>query len=63
MMKKKINKTSYHNFSKRILKIKYDLNNFINKKYPIAAYGASTKGNIVLNFTSWAPKFVIVYPR
>lgn len=47
---KKINKTSYHNFSKRILKIKYDLNNFINKKYPIAAYGASTKGNIVLNY-------------
>ena len=47
---KKINKTSYHNFSKRILKIKYDLNDFINKKYPIAAYGASTKGNIVLNY-------------
>ena len=47
---KKINKPSYHNFSKRILKIKYDLNNFINKKYPIAAYGASTKGNIVLNY-------------
>ncbi len=47
---KKIKKSSYNNFSKRIEKVKLDLNKFINKKYPIAAYGASTKGNIVLNY-------------
>lgn len=49
---KKINYNSYKNFSKRIKKNKNDLNSFIKKNYPIAGYGASTKGNIVLNYNN-----------
>ena len=47
---KKISLKSFSNFQKRIDKSMQDLNNFVNKNKPIAAYGASTKGNIVLNF-------------
>ena len=47
---KKITKKSYQNFSKRIKKVGADLNFFVNKNSPIACYGASTKGNIVLNY-------------
>ena len=48
---KKINLQSYKNFNNRIEKIKKNLNKFlkINKKKTIIGYGASTKGNIVLN--------------
>ena len=49
---KKITKRSFQNFSRRIQKIKQDLNNFINKNSPIIGYGASTKGNIVLNYSN-----------
>jgi NDP-4-keto-2,6-dideoxyhexose 3-C-methyltransferase len=52
---KKINHNSYKNFSTRIKKIKTDLNSFINKNHPIAGYGASTKGNIVLNYNNLGP--------
>tara|TARA_B110000046_G_scaffold62768_1_gene70255 strand:+ start:654 stop:1910 length:1257 start_codon:yes stop_codon:yes gene_type:complete len=47
---KKITQKAFHNFSERIKKVKNDLVNFVNKSYPIAGYGASTKGNIVLNY-------------
>jgi len=47
---KKINKKSFHNFSNRIKKIRNDLISFVNKNRPIVGYGASTKGNIVLNY-------------
>ena len=47
---KKINLNSYKNFENRINKSRKDLKLFIDKNYPIAAYGASTKGNIVLNY-------------
>ena len=40
-------------FFKRIKKVKNDLVSFIDKNYPIIAYGASTKGNIVLNYVNW----------
>ena len=46
---KKLNKKSFKNFEKRINQSRLDLTSFINKNYPIAGYGASTKGNIVLN--------------
>ena len=49
---KKITKKSYQNFSKRIQKVRDDLNVFIKKNYPIMGYGASTKGNIVLNYSN-----------
>lgn len=49
---KKITKNSYKNFSRRVKKIKNNLNSFIKKNYPIAGYGASTKGNIVLNYSN-----------
>ena len=49
---KKITKKSYQNFSKRIQKVIKKLNLFINKNCPIAGYGASTKGNIVLNYAN-----------
>lgn len=48
---KKINIKSYKNFEKRIYESKNKLKAFVNKNYPIAAYGASTKGNIVLNLS------------
>ena len=47
---KKINKKAFQNFSKRIKKVKADLIKFVNKNKPIIGYGASTKGNIVLNY-------------
>ena len=49
---KKITKRSFQNFSRRIQKIKQDLNNFINKNSPIIGYGASTKGTTVLNYSN-----------
>ena len=49
-MKKKINHKSYQNFNKRIRNIKKNLNSFLKKnKGNVIGYGASTKGNIVLN--------------
>ena len=48
---KKITRKAYYNFSKRIKKIKEDLVSFVNNNYPIIGYGASTKGNIVLNYS------------
>ena len=47
---KKINNKSYKNFENRINKSRTDLKNFFDKNYPIIGYGASTKGNIVLNY-------------
>lgn len=47
---KKINIKSYKNFEKRINQSRIDLKSFVNKNQPIAGYGASTKGNIVLNY-------------
>ncbi len=47
---KKINNKSYKNFENRIKKSKTDLKTFLDKNYPIVGYGASTKGNIVLNY-------------
>ena len=47
---KKINKKAFNNFSERIKKVKNDLVSFVNKNQPIIGYGASTKGNIVLNY-------------
>jgi len=49
---KKITESSYKNFFKRIRKVGNDLKLFINKNYPIVGYGASTKGNIVLNYAN-----------
>ena len=53
---KKITKNSYQNFSKRIKKVGSDLNLFVSKNSPIAGYGASTKGNIVLNYANLSSK-------
>lgn len=47
---KKITQKAFYNFLKRIKKVKNDLVNFVNKNNPIAGYGASTKGNIFLNY-------------
>ena len=47
---KKINYNSFKNFENRINKSRNYLKKFLNKNYPIIGYGASTKGNIVLNF-------------
>jgi NDP-4-keto-2,6-dideoxyhexose 3-C-methyltransferase len=47
---KKINNKSYKNFENRINKSRTDLKTFLDKNYPIIGYGASTKGNIVLNY-------------
>jgi len=49
---KKINDKAFYNFSKRIKKVKNDLVNFVNNNNPIIGYGASTKGNIVLNYSN-----------
>ena len=48
---KKITSTSYKNFSKRIKQSKDNLTGFIknNKSKRFIGYGASTKGNVVLN--------------
>ena len=48
---KKINKNSYKNFSIRVNKVKNDLNFFVRKNRSIIGYGASTKGNVILNFS------------
>ena len=47
---KKITSKAFQNFSKRIKKIRSDLKSFVKENYPIVGYGASTKGNIVLNY-------------
>ena len=52
----KIKNKSFRNFEKRIMLSKQKLNLFINKNYPIAGYGASTKGNIVLNYNDLGSK-------
>ena len=49
---KEIKENSYKNFSKRIKKVKQDLKKFVDDNYPVIGYGASTKGNIVLNYTN-----------
>ena len=49
---KNITDKAFYNFSKRIKKVMNDLLNFVNKNYPIIGYGASTKGNIVLNYSN-----------
>ena len=54
----KINKNSFQNFEKRIKLSKKNLNSFIKKNYPIGAYGASTKGNIVLNYNDLDSKMI-----
>ncbi len=47
---KNINQNSYQNFNKRVSNIKKMLNSFLEKnKGEVIGYGASTKGNIVLN--------------
>ena len=55
---KKIDKNSYKNFEKRINASKLKLKTFVKKNYPIAGYGASTKGNIVLNFNKLSSNHV-----
>ena len=47
---KKINHKSFKNFSTRINDVKKNLIAFVKKNKSIIGYGASTKGNIVLNF-------------
>jgi NDP-4-keto-2,6-dideoxyhexose 3-C-methyltransferase len=47
---KKINEKAFNNFSERIKRVRNDLVSFVNKNQPIVGYGASTKGNIVLNY-------------
>ena len=48
---KRINKNSFNNFNRRIAEVKYLLRSFLNlkSKKTVIGYGASTKGNIVLN--------------
>ena len=47
---KNINLESYHNFNRRVSNVKKTLNLFLEKnKGNVIGYGASTKGNIVLN--------------
>ena len=48
---KKINKSSYSNFNERVEKVKLLLQMFLKlkSKKHVIAYGASTKGNVVLN--------------
>ena len=56
-MKKKIRAKSFKKFNNRIKKIRENINNFIqNNRYKdkkIIGYGASTKGNIVLNYCQY----------
>jgi len=49
---KKINKNSYNNFNRRLEKTKTLLQMFLslNSNKKVVGYGASTKGNIVLNY-------------
>ena len=46
---KKINLQSYKKFKKRVENTKKQINSFLNKNSSVIGYGASTKGNIVLN--------------
>ena len=48
---KKINYKSFINFNKRIENVKDDVKRFFKNNYntKIIGYGASTKGNIILN--------------
>lgn len=55
---KKITFNAFNNFSKRIFKVKKDLINFLSKNKPILGYGASTKGNIVLNLCNLNSKSI-----
>lgn len=57
---KKITLKSYKNFYRRINKVKNNLNFFLkqNKSKKIIGYGASTKGNIVLNHCKISNKFL-----
>lgn len=45
----KIGVYAYNNFNKRINKLKVKINKFLENKKNVCGYGASTKGNIVLN--------------
>ena len=47
---KKITREAFHNFSERIKKVRNDLFSFVSNNKSIVGYGASTKGNIVLNY-------------
>ena len=49
---KKIDDKAFFNFSERIKNVKKDLASFVQKNKPIFGYGASTKGNIVLNYSN-----------
>ena len=49
---KKITEKSFENFSRRIKKVKHDLKLFLKNNFPIVGYGASTKGNIILNYVN-----------
>jgi len=52
-----INKKSYENFNDRISNVKKNINKFFGKnKKKIIGYGASTKGNIVLNHSNITDK-------
>ena len=53
---KKINHKSFKNFSTRINNVKKNLISFVKKNKSIIGYGASTKGNIVLNFAKMNSK-------
>ena len=55
---KKININSYKNFENRINASKSNLKAFVNKNSSIAGYGASTKGNIVLNYNQLSSKHI-----
>ena len=49
-MKKKITFKFIKIFQNELKEVKNDLVSFVDKNYPIIGYGASTKGNIVLNY-------------
>lgn len=51
---KKITKKSYFNFQKRITNSMSKLKKFVDINKPIVAYGASTKGNIILNYCKFS---------
>ena len=46
---KHINSKSYEKFNLRLNNVKKVVNTFLNTKKNIIGYGASTKGNIILN--------------
>lgn len=55
---KKINLNSYKNFEKRINASKLKIKAFVKNNYPVVGYGASTKGNVVLNFYKLSSNYV-----